>query len=408
MKPQFYSKRHSGDTQAQHRVFPAILVAIYFFGMISPPSFFPIDLRWYMVLGLGIFVFLTSHNVTRGKNYSFFYFFFGLGFIASLLSLFRVSDISNQLYLLVGWVIGMVSYYLMLPVLSQPITRKFLLLSLIFSAFAWSFHLQTQLLTSRYLISAYYLTGPGNDKNYIALIFSMAAVSLIAVAVLLEPTQIKNVWIQKTIKIGSTLTAAFFLYNLFFTYSRSGLIVCGIGLLSVLALFWIKRGGGIRSVIVIIFIGLFAYQVIPIILNLAPQWVGYFDIERVGVRVSLIQKTLDIIAGNPLLGIGINNTKPAYSNYSMEFALGLPHNLYLKIWAEQGILGFVAYISWILIFARKVYFEFWGLALIDQVWMVIIFVCFAMMMFLDMEALTLFLLAVYSGLISDDGIKNKP
>ncbi len=72
-----------------------------------------------------------------------------------------------------------------------------------------------------------------------------------------------------------------------------------------------------------------------------------------GVRVVYWRNTLRIIADHPLLGIGTGGFQSAYAEYVRGVPgwqgneTGDPHNQYLKIQAEQGILGLTAFVFFI-------------------------------------------------------------
>jgi putative inorganic carbon (HCO3(-)) transporter len=65
-------------------------------------------------------------------------------------------------------------------------------------------------------------------------------------------------------------------------------------------------------------------------------------------RMAHWQAALDMIAANPLLGVGAGNYSAAYENFMVpgwEEALGHAHNFYLNIAAETGIVGLLVYLA---------------------------------------------------------------
>jgi len=63
-------------------------------------------------------------------------------------------------------------------------------------------------------------------------------------------------------------------------------------------------------------------------------------------RLRLWKKTLNIIAKNPVLGVGVRNFDLSMVDKS-EQGPSHAHNLFLNIGAEMGILGFIAFFLWI-------------------------------------------------------------
>ena len=64
-------------------------------------------------------------------------------------------------------------------------------------------------------------------------------------------------------------------------------------------------------------------------------------------RVPLMVTALDIIADDPLLGVGANNYAPALESHRSTFGSGffyVVHNQYLLVWAETGLVGLAAFL----------------------------------------------------------------
>ncbi|GIW69375.1 MAG: hypothetical protein KatS3mg101_0122 [Patescibacteria group bacterium] len=84
------------------------------------------------------------------------------------------------------------------------------------------------------------------------------------------------------------------------------------------------------------------------------------------IRSGLWRGTVDMIISNPkifILGSGpetfpyyFQKFRPLSLNYSSEwnFVFNKPHNYYLEIWAEQGILGIISYLLFLIFVLKKV------------------------------------------------------
>lgn len=395
-------KENLGDKEVKHgKILSLILVASYFFYVLAPPDLFPIGLKWYMVLGLGLVIYIVEGKSISLKRTVLYWSFCGLYLVGSVLALFRSTDIDSSLYLIVGSFINFLSYFLLIPSLSLQSVRKWILLALGLAALAWTFHVRDQMGSLSYLNSPYYLTGPGNDKNFIAFVLSLAITAVFCVLMLWMPKEKKHKRRMIVIKIGLLAFGLYLLYYVLVAYSRSGLIATCAGLLSIAGLYLVKRGARIQELLVLMMLVFLAYRSVSFVLQFAPQWAGYFSEDRLGMRVYDLQKTAVIIKDNPFIGIGIDQTKNSYSSGFGQFdsfERGLPHNLYLKAWAEVGLVGLIGYILWLRFFVRKLRYSFWGLPLVDQIWLMVYIPFFTMLFFLDIVTTALILLAFMTGM----------
>jgi O-antigen ligase len=69
-------------------------------------------------------------------------------------------------------------------------------------------------------------------------------------------------------------------------------------------------------------------------------------------RIPLMKLALRVIADNPVLGVGANNLPIRFDDYAGHEMSGewlyAVHNQYLLVWAEQGTLGLLAYLTFLL------------------------------------------------------------
>jgi O-antigen ligase len=137
---------------------------------------------------------------------------------------------------------------------------------------------------------------------------------------------------------------------------------------------------------------------VPQVLEKAPLWEGYFDPSRFGARITLIQKAWAIIGDNPFIGIGINGSKASYYSGGILYDRGLPHNFYLKAWAEFGLFGLISQVIWLIATAKLFRNHFSSLSLVDQVWMLLFIPFFFMSFFLDIGTISQVMLVVFVGI----------
>jgi O-antigen ligase len=84
------------------------------------------------------------------------------------------------------------------------------------------------------------------------------------------------------------------------------------------------------------------------------------DLTSVGIRVVFYQNTLELIEKAPWFGYGTSSFKPTYSNYASAKSQGWqgtstsdPHNQYLFIWLENGLIGLLLFFAYIVVALRQ-------------------------------------------------------
>jgi len=77
-------------------------------------------------------------------------------------------------------------------------------------------------------------------------------------------------------------------------------------------------------------------------------------------RSEIWQTSMLIIRSHPLLGIGLGNFEVSYREYlpfvsfpPLEWLVVKPHNLYLNLWIEMGLLGLASFLGLIILFVKK-------------------------------------------------------
>jgi O-antigen ligase len=85
------------------------------------------------------------------------------------------------------------------------------------------------------------------------------------------------------------------------------------------------------------------------------------DVTSMGIRVVIWQTTAELIQARPLLGYGLGGYAPAYATrIAQKHSDGWraivtvdPHNQYLYVWAEAGLLGLLAFLGFLVALLRQ-------------------------------------------------------
>lgn len=155
--------------------------------------------------------------------------------------------------------------------------------------------------------------------------------------------------------------AALFVVNLaFVTPGRSGYLALAV-MLAVLAVTRLRER---RQVLIVLVLGaLFAgaIWVSPVaqegIASARDEWNNAAVLKeptRVGIRVVMYENTLEIVRERPLLGTGTGGFGRAYSAHVKakygdwrQLPTADPHNQYLHVLAEQGVIGLLMFLAYI-------------------------------------------------------------
>lgn len=380
---------------------PALLVSFYYFNLWTPPGFWIQGLTWYLVLGYALLVYLSQGTAFSYRSSRVFWSVTGLMVLGAELSLFRATNPDRVLWNTTGMLLHFASLFLFLPALSSPLTRRTMLITLLLAGLLWAFEIQRQLYLSGAITSHVLFRGKGEDKNYISLCLALAATMLAALAVLWKPPGILPMWLAGAIKMVIIFVSGYLAYSLLLIYSRSGVLVLIVGYCVILGLLLRQRYGLLRLLITLITTGILIGSFGDELIRQAPGWKGYLEISQFQTRLSLIQKTITIIQDNPFIGIGPDETKYIYPYYRETQLMGLPHNSFLKGWAECGIFGLAGYGVWMVAFLRSLINRFSAVSLMDRIWLLLMIPYFFMMMFLDLGGNSWFMLSLLAGMYED-------
>lgn len=198
--------------------------------------------------------------------------------------------------------------------------------------------------------NGYRIAGPVNT-NFYALIL-----------VVLVPLAIGRLRQEKSLVLqiiaGWALLAC--VISIVLTYSRGGFLALAV----VTGLMLIRRMPKLHEVIILLALGLGIWQFLPVsyidrlqtITYLSPSKDVSFSDHSINGRTSEMMAAAYMFADHLITGVGYSNYEVHYLDYSEEIGLDprreqrQPHNLFLEIAAETGIIGLIVFgaILWIL------------------------------------------------------------
>jgi O-antigen ligase len=84
------------------------------------------------------------------------------------------------------------------------------------------------------------------------------------------------------------------------------------------------------------------------------------EYTSMGIRVVMWQNTVELIRERPILGYGLGGLEPAYAAHIKDRASGWkaivtddPHNQFLAVWVEAGLIGLLAFLFLLFATARQ-------------------------------------------------------
>lgn len=240
-----------------------------------------------------------------------------------------------------------------------------LIKALIASAILVSFHAIWQKLTGQLTPDGRVVGVFGYSSNYLALY--LAPITVLVISYCLSRVKSRELLVIKKNLITLSpyiLTILLLAYTLFLSASRAAIGAVVIGVISYLVISywdWIKA----KKIIVFLFL---CFSVLLLILGwflTKPDWQASSDSGRISssnnIRWEIWKTTGEIIKQKPLLGTGLGN----YQNYFTELTKDrvnypefiapralTPHNLFLNIWVNLGLLGLIAFIWLLVLFFR--------------------------------------------------------
>lgn len=204
----------------------------------------------------------------------------------------------------------------------------------------------------------YRLTGPLGDPNFFAQV--MVVLALLGVERFVHD---KNMWV----KILAGLCAAVSALTVVFTFSRGAIVAMAV---SMAIFFWIYRLKPAQTIVVLVlgmilllFVPSTFYDRILTIKDVLPSNNGELNVRQdkaIQGRASENLTALAMFTQHPLTGVGLNNFPQLYQDYTKSIGLApsasqrSPHNLYLEVAAETGIIGLTVFLIMVIVAFRSI------------------------------------------------------
>ncbi len=168
--------------------------------------------------------------------------------------------------------------------------------------------------------------------GYLAVLFGLVGGALMA-------------WRNWYLRIALVGFIGLIIYDAAQTGSRGGALGLAVAALALLLLSRVRLRWFILAAILITALVLF-----PMLDQLAPQFRGGISLEdlKQDQRYGYWQMAFHMMMDHPIIGVGTDNFFVLYPFYRVSPALMYRyycHNIYLQMWAEAGIIGFIAIIS---------------------------------------------------------------
>jgi putative inorganic carbon (hco3(-)) transporter len=204
----------------------------------------------------------------------------------------------------------------------------------------------------------YRLSGPVGDPNFFAQV--MIVLALLGVERLLHEKRL-------LLKVLAGWAAAVSTLTVVFTYSRGGTVAL---VLALLLFFWIYKLKPAQLIVALtlgIVMLLFAppvyYERVLTLTDIIPSRDGQINVRddrAIQGRASENLTAWVMIMDRPLMGVGLNNFSHLYQQYSKSLGLApsarnrSPHNLYLEVAAETGVVGLTVFLTMVTLALRSI------------------------------------------------------
>jgi len=159
-------------------------------------------------------------------------------------------------------------------------------------------------------------------------------------------------------RAGYTFFVLTMTINMFITGGRAGQVMFFVFIV-ILAFQYFKNSqikAIITSIVLGVSISLIAYNTSTIFkerVDLAAQDVINYESNKktaVGYRIAFVINSLELVKKSPLHGVGTGDFPDEYSKVNQKLTPGLtetvqPHNMYMLILAQLGLIGFISFMS---------------------------------------------------------------
>jgi len=175
-----------------------------------------------------------------------------------------------------------------------------------------------------------------------------AAYLVIVIPILLSCLALKSLSLNKDRKVSVILTSMLAIVCLGLTYSRGGWLSIGIASItfSLLHRDFFKR----MLLGVIAFIGIFTWKMLK-----EREFIAFQNLLGSFGRGTYWHEAMSVIAAKPVFGFGLNTYSIVVRRFKEGWG-GYPHNCYLQMTAELGIVGLSAFL-WIFVRLYRTFFQ---------------------------------------------------
>lgn len=391
---------------------PSLFLGAYFVSLWPAPQLSMSSLGWEVVIVLAVGAhFFQKEKLDLSRSIVLWSVLL-LGFLGAVLSLLRAPYVDEALWNTVGLGINFVCMLLFVTTVATLRARRFLLVLVVLNCMLWTLEIQA-LVGSHGILSYSTFSETGSNKNAIGFFLAVGTIVLLYAAVFIRVTARFGPWTTHGFRLMCAAFAMWFLYNLSLIYARTAAVCALIGVVAILYVAFSRSRQDRRlpamPVFLVLVLAVVTVSQLPRVMTIAPKWtvllersvesISSGDMAAVSVsRTRLLQKGLTIISDNPILGVGVGGSRPAYMTEHASYGVGLIHNSFLTEWADKGILGLLAYLAWLLWYWRIARALFWKVRNIDQLWLILYLPLVVAMTFKDFTSLNMMFLTVLAGI----------
>ncbi len=256
---------------------------------------------------------------------------------------------AKALGILKGWILSPILYFFMARFYfkEKPSLIEISLKALLLSGVLLSMNALYQVWTGNFLTPDLRASGPFESANYLALYLGPIFVYSVLALFKEENSFEKILLLFAALICGSAL---------FFTKSYASWIAVSVTLLISFLLFLRKQSRQVRLVaVLIIFVGFLLLFYSQIDTEKFKQFLDFTNRSSSGVRIQIYRIAWEFIKEHPILGIGLGQFEQLYQTRAVsilgqapfEWVMIHPHNLYLALWLNTGLLGLVSLLYFI-------------------------------------------------------------
>lgn len=302
-----------------------------------------------VILTMMIFVIWLCNQIVMRKEISFekgpLFYPFLFFILANVLSLFNANDIESGIIIIFAWIYIFLTYLAIYNTMNkfshiESFVKIFITICIVLSIYGL------------YLWLSGMSTKGINPFGKVGMLESNHFAFILAEGMFLS--MLLSIFSDQRFRSRIFYLTSFvlMLFTLIFTFSRGAWVSCGVVLFWLIFVQSIKGGKNIK----LASYGLIALSIAFIVIYFHPATYNWFLTILKGKEASMPRYEMDVAAWNtflehPLIGIGINNFVVHTHALGGRASYGTC-NLYSRMLAETGIIGFVAFIALMLTIYR--------------------------------------------------------